>query len=130
MGGGGFRERFHQAMDDDFNTPEALAVLFDLVREINRVRDEDEAKAAGLGAELRSLGEVLGILQDDPEQYLRGGVGEAGGLSDEQIEVMLQQRIEARKAKDWGEADRIRDELQAAGIVLEDAAGGTTWRRS
>lgn len=128
-GGEAFRERFRQAMDDDFNTPEALAVLFDLAREINRVRDEDEARAAGLGAQLRRLGGVLGILQDDPEQYLRGGAGEAAGLTDEQIERLLQKRIQARKAKDWAEADRIRDELQAAGIILEDGPGTTTWRR-
>jgi len=128
-GGEAFRERFRQAMDDDFNTPEALAVLFDLAREINRVRDEDEARAAGLGAQLRRLGGVLGILQDDPEQYLRGGAGGTAGLTDEQIERLLQKRIQARKARDWAEADRIRDELQAAGIILEDGPGGTTWRR-
>jgi cysteinyl-tRNA synthetase len=127
-GGEAFRERFHAAMDDDFNTPEALAVLFDLVREINRVRAEDEATAAGLGAELRRLGEVLGILQDDPEAYLQGEGG-AEGLSDADIEDLIRQRADARKSKQWAEADRIRDELQAAGIVLEDAAGGTSWRR-
>jgi cysteinyl-tRNA synthetase len=129
-GGESFHQRFHESMDDDFNTPEALAVLFDLAREINRVRGEDEQRAAGLAAELRQLGSALGILQDDPEQYLRGSTSEAGGLSDEQIEDLIQQRLDARKAKNWAEADRIRDELQAAGIILEDGAGGTTWRRS
>ena len=127
-GGEGFSERFQAAMDDDFNTPEALAVLFDLVREINRLRSDDEAAAASLAAELRRLGGVLGILQDDPEAYLRGG-GPTDGLSDAAIDVLIQHRKEARKAKDWAEADRVRDELQAAGIVLEDGPQGTTWRR-
>ena len=127
-GGEVFRDRFHAAMDDDFNTPEALAVLFDLVREINRVRPGDEASAAGLGAELRYLGAVLGILQDDPESYLRGG-GSDEGLSNVDIEELIRQRIEARKSKSWAEADRIRDQLQEAGILLEDGAAGTTWRR-
>jgi cysteinyl-tRNA synthetase len=124
-----FTQRFQEAMDDDFNTPEALAVLFDLTREINRRREEDEQTAAGLGAELRRLGGVLGILQDDPEQYLRSGAGEAEGLSDAEIESLIQQRLDARKEKNWAEADRIRDELQEAGILLEDGSQGTTWRR-
>ena len=127
-GGDAFRERFNKAMDDDFNTPEALAVLFDLVREINRVRARDELAAATLGAELRYCGGVLGILQDDPEDYLRGeDFGE--GLDDAGIEDLIRRRVEARESKNWGEADRIRDELQAAGILLEDGSGGTTWRR-
>jgi cysteinyl-tRNA synthetase len=127
-GGAAFRERFHAAMDDDFNTPEALAVLFDLVREINRVRAQDEQSAAALGAELKYLGGVLGILTEDPDTYLRGG-GFEGALSDTKIEELIDQRVEARRAKNWTEADRIRDELQASGIVLEDGAAGTTWRR-
>ncbi len=125
-----FSQRFHYAMDDDFNTPEALAVLFDMVREINRLRDNDQAAAAGLAAELRRLGGVLGILQDDPERYLKGGdPGAEGGLRDDEIDAMIQQRIDARVSKDWAEADRIRDALQEAGILLEDGAQGTTWRR-
>jgi cysteinyl-tRNA synthetase len=124
-------------MDDDFNTPVALAVLFDLVREINRVRPMDEQAAAGMGAELRSLGEVLGILQGDPEAFLKGGraaTASAGldavmAFSDDKIDQMILQRLAARKAKQWAEADRIRDELGSAGILLEDGPGGTSWRR-
>ncbi len=130
-GGEEFAERFHGAMQDDFNTPEALAVLFEIVREINRLRDSDLQGAAGLGAELRRLGAMLGILQADSEHYLRGGdLAAEDGLSDADIEGMIQARIDARTAKNWAEADRIRDELQAAGIVLEDSAGGTSWRRA
>jgi cysteinyl-tRNA synthetase len=129
-GGEAFKAQFLEAMDDDFNTPEALAVLFDMVREINRLRESDQQQAAGLAAELRRLGGVLGIIQDDPEQYLRSGVGSEEGLSDSEIDVLIQQRLNARADKNWAEADRIRDQLQDAGIVLEDGANGTTWRRS
>ncbi|MCW8883500.1 MAG: cysteine--tRNA ligase [Sedimenticola sp.] len=125
---GDYAERFNAAMDDDFNTPEALAVLFDLVREINRVRHEDTGHAASLVAELRRLGGVLGILQDDPEQYLRGG-DIASGLSDDEIESLIHQRQEAKMGKNWAEADRLRDALKEQGVVLEDSPQGTTWRR-
>ena len=143
-GGDVFRERFQAAMDDDFNTPEALAVLFDLVREINRVREDDMSVAAGLGAELRSQGGVLGILQGDPESFLKaelrgqitmpamqvaGVVRQAPRLTNERVNELIEERNQARRSKDWAEADRIRDELKAAGILLEDGAGGTSWRR-
>ena len=126
-GGGIFASRFIEAMDDDFNTPEALAVMFDLVREINRARQMSDPKANLLGAELRHLGNVLGILQNNPDSYLRSGTGES--ISEEEIEALIQQRLDARKAKDWATADRIRDDLKAQGILLEDGAQGTTWRR-
>ena len=123
-----FRTRFTAAMDDDFNTPEALAVLFDLARELNRARGEDDPRATGLAAELRDLGGVMGLLRDDPEAYLRGGATTAG-LSDAAIANLIQCRTTARQARNWAEADRLRDELQAAGILLEDGPAGTTWRR-
>ncbi|HEY5719710.1 MAG TPA: cysteine--tRNA ligase [Gammaproteobacteria bacterium] len=123
-----YRARFVAAMDDDFNTAEAAALLFELAREINRARDADPGRAAALGATLRGLGGVLGLLQQDPAAFLQAAARE-GALSDAEIEARIAARTAARQAKQWAEADRIRDELQDAGIELEDGAGGTSWRR-
>jgi cysteinyl-tRNA synthetase len=128
-----FSTAFRQAMDDDFNTPEAVAVLFDLTRELNRSRDADPGRAARLAGCLRQLGSVLGLLQDDPEHFLRESVAaddEDSGLSDAAIEGLIASRLAAREQKNWAEADRIRDELESQGVVLEDGADGTRWRRN
>ncbi len=122
-----WRRRFEAAMDDDLNTPEALAVLFELAKKINRLRDQDEKRAAHLAATLKKLGGVLGLLSQDPERFLRGG---EAGLSDEEIERLIEERNQARKRRDWATADRIRDRLKAQGIVLEDTPQGTLWRRA
>lgn len=127
--GGEYQSRFCEAMDDDFNTPEALAVLFEIATELNRAKaDQQHEQAAQLAGQLRYLAGVLGLLQGDPEAFLKGNVTE-GGLSDEQVDALVQQRIDAKQAKEWGEADRIRDELLAQGVIVEDIAGGSTWRR-
>ena len=121
---------FNEVMDDDFNTPEAIAVLQGLARELNAARGVASAVTLGeTAAELKSLGGVLGILQVPSEQWFRGK--SAGGLSDTQIDGQIAARLAARKAKNWAESDRIRNELAEAGVILEDKPGGTTsWRRA
>jgi cysteinyl-tRNA synthetase len=124
-----FRVRFAEAMDDDFNTPVAISVLFDLAREANTLKDSKPAAAAALAALLKELGGLLGILQADPEVYLQGGTPAMQGMAPAEVDGLIAARQAARAAKDWKEADRIRAELDAAGIVIEDSAGVTKWRR-
>ena len=128
---GAWRERFNAAMDDDFNTPEALAVLFDLARALNKAKSDGSATANPLAATLKALGAVLGILQDDPDRYLKGNatVEHDATLSDAEIEQWIARRAQARADKNWAEADRIRDLFTAHSIHIEDTAGGSTWRR-
>ncbi|CNB44171.1 cysteine--tRNA ligase [Yersinia enterocolitica] len=127
-GGAEFEARFRAAMDDDFNTPEAYSVLFDIAREVNRLKTEDMAAANALAAELRKLAHVLGLLEQDPELFLQSG---AQTDDDEvaKIEALIKQRNDARSSKDWALADSARDQLNELGIVLEDGPQGTTWRR-
>ncbi len=130
-GDAAFEQRFRAAMDDDFNTAEAIAVLFDLAREINRQKAEQPALALQLAWQFRAIAGVLGLLQADPDDFLKGGVGnQAEALDETAIESLIQQRLDARSNRDWAEADRIRDSLKAQGVVLEDSAGSTTWRRA
>jgi cysteinyl-tRNA synthetase len=145
----GHSARLRAVMDDDFNTPEAIAVLQNITREINSAKAAGQQdKAAALGAELRSLGAVLGLAHVDPEQWAKlgstsskaaaAGTGSQGGdvpaaatLTGADIEQRITARLAARKAKNWAESDRIRDELAGAGVILEDKPGGTTsWRRA
>ena len=125
-GGEEFVERFGTAMDDDFNSPEACAVLFELAREINRLRESDVQAAAGLAVRLKELAGVLGVLQLEPEAFLQAGA--AGKVDAAQVDALIAARLQARAEKNWGESDRIRDQLTAMGVVLEDGKGGTTWR--
>lgn len=121
-----YAQRFKVAMDDDFNTPDAVAVLFDLVSDINRTRSKENA---GL---LKALGNLLGLLQQNPQDYLQnaGAANVADTLTSDQIEQLIQQRINARKEGRYSDADAIRKDLQQQGVILEDNAQGTTWRRA
>lgn len=108
-------------MDDDFNTPEAVSVLFELAAEINRTGDEK------LALILKSLGAVMNILQIEPEQFLKGATSD---LDEAQIDALVAERVEAKKARNWARADEIRNTLTAMGIVVEDGPQGSTWRRA
>jgi cysteinyl-tRNA synthetase len=123
---GGYLARFETAMDDDLNVPEAFSVLFDVAREINRNKDNAE-EASKLAAVLKGLGAILGMLQSDPDTFLKGGSENDDEAAE--IEALIKQRNDARAAKDWAAADAARDALNAKNIVLEDGPAGTTWRR-
>ena len=111
--------RFKEAMDDDFNTPEALAVLFDLANEVNRTKDADSLRL------LKALAGVLGLMQRNPDDFLQGDV-----TAELDVDGLIQARLTAKKNKNFAEADAIRKQLAEAGIVLEDTPQGTTWRRA
>jgi cysteinyl-tRNA synthetase len=127
--------RFIEVMDDDFNTPEAFAVLQTMTREINTARDSNKlTQAAALGAELRALASVLAIGQSDPEEWFRRWATRSSDpgveqLSDAEVQRLVDARAAARARKDFAESDRLRDELAAKGIIVEDKAGKATWRR-
>jgi cysteinyl-tRNA synthetase len=129
-------ERFVAAMNDDFNTPEALSTLQVLATELNRARSSNDPAASDLAAELRRLGNVLGLLQLPPESFLRKAVRASGNtsagaseLTEAAIDALIGQRSQAKKNKDFKAADAIRAQLAAQGILLEDGPSGTTWRR-
>ncbi|TNE87539.1 MAG: cysteine--tRNA ligase, partial [Gammaproteobacteria bacterium] len=122
-----YYQRFVTAMDDDFNTREALAAMYDLVRDINTQAKTDDVRARQLVAELKAMAGIFGILDADPEAFLQGG-GE-GDLDAEQIEALIVERADAKKNRDFARADQIREDLLAQGVVLEDSREGTTWRR-
>lgn len=118
-----YSQHFHHAMNDDFNTPEAIAALFELARAVNKAQGAEQAALAG---QLRFLAGVLGCLQSDPQEYLQGGAGDEA----QWVEEMIAKRAAAKAAKDFATADAVRDELVAKGIVLRDGPEGTTWTKA
>jgi cysteinyl-tRNA synthetase len=126
--GNHFYERFVAAMNDDFNTSEALAAMFDLVRTLNTAtKAGDVEEARDLAAQLKGIGAIFGILQGDAESFLKAGGDDE--ISAEDVEALIAERIQAKADKNWGRADEIRDQLVEQGVVLEDSPAGTTWRR-
>ena len=125
-------EHFNSAMRDDFNTAEAIAVLFEVNKELNRAVKEQQAEQAAIYyATLRHLTNILGLVQHNVEEFLKSDIGqEALALSEEQIEDLIQQRQDAKKAKEFAKADQIRQSLLDQGVVLEDTRQGTIWRRA
>jgi cysteinyl-tRNA synthetase len=141
-----YKNRFEQAMDDDFNTPIALSVFFDLANELNKAKQtKNNCKSEQLGNYLKKLGALIGILQCDPDDWLKQTIEPSlfqnenkffnpavtsSHLSEENIKHQIQERLDAKKFKNWSLADQIRDELKQQGVILEDKPNGTTsWRR-
>jgi|TARA_B110000908_G_C10260853_1_gene459115 cysteinyl-tRNA synthetase len=129
--GSKYYDYFIVAMDDDFNTREAIAVMYDMVRQINTMLATDKKKASKLVAELKGLGGIFDILGSDPEAFMKGGVvgSQSGSLSPNEIDSLVLERAVAKKSQDFLLADRIRKDLLAQGVVLEDSREGTSWRR-
>jgi cysteinyl-tRNA synthetase len=121
-------KQFYEVMDDDFNTSKAIAILHEIAHKINREKDPDSHRRSSLAATLRTLGGILGILQDDPESFLKAG-NLSEGLSNEVIQALVDERTQAKKDRDFTRADEIRGTLVEQGIVLEDSPSGTIWRR-
>ncbi len=124
-----YYSQFVDAMNDDFNTRVALAGMYDLVKAINTAAKTDQAKAISLVAELKAMADILGILQEDAVVFLQGGSNNSDDLSSDAIEALIEERIQAKKDKQYDRADEIRMQLDAQGILLEDSREGTTWRR-
>ncbi len=122
-----YQERFERAMDDDFNTREAITILHEIAGELNKLTDSSGERALSLAGTLRKLGGVLGIMQVTADEYLRGHTV-ATGMSPEEIERLIHERAQAKQHKHYAAADRIRDALTEKGVLLEDRADGTTWR--
>ncbi|MFQ3330573.1 MAG: cysteinyl-tRNA synthetase [Oceanospirillaceae bacterium] len=125
---GPYLDRFNAAMDDDFNTREAISVLFEMARAVNRLKRDGDPQAAALASQMRGLGNILGLLELDPHAYLRGEAGE-GDLADADIDALVAQRHQAKIDRNFALSDQIRDQLKDAGVVLEDSKEGTGWKR-
>ncbi len=122
--------RFEEAMNDDFNTAKAISVMFECANELNKLKTTDALQAAKTASDLLKMAGPLGLLTQNPEEYLQSSTGSDEGLASDQIEAKINQRLQAKVDKDWALADQIRDELKEQGIILEDAGKETTWRRA
>ena len=122
----GYLARFEAAMNDDFNTPIAFSVLFDCAKDVNKAKTDNPNEACKLAAVLKGLGNILGCLQDEPQAFLQSD----SGIDTAEVEGLIAQRNQARADKDWGAADAARDALTALGVIIEDSANGTTWRKA
>jgi cysteinyl-tRNA synthetase len=122
----GYLARFEAAMNDDFNTPIAFSVLFDCAKDLNKAKTDNPNEACKLAAVLKGLGNILGCLQDEPQAFLQSD----SGIDTAEVEGLIAQRNQARADKDWGAADAARDALTALGVIIEDSANGTTWRKA
>ena len=114
-------------MDDDFNKPEALSVLFEVAKQLNVAKQANSSETVELASILKGLGGLLGLLQLDPAEFLQG---EGNDEEVAEIEALIKQRNDARANKDWAAADDARDKLKALNVILEDSAGKTTWRKA
>jgi cysteinyl-tRNA synthetase len=123
---GGYLARFEAAMNDDFNTPIAFSVLFDCAKDLNKAKTDNPEEASKLAAVLKGLGNILGCLQDEPQAFLQSD----SGIDAAAVERLIAKRNQARADKDWGAADAARDALTALGVIIEDSANGTTWRKA
>ena len=126
-----FQQSFNNVMDDDFNTPRAIAILHEIAHEINRLEDKTSAQARELATALKQLGGILGILQDSPKGYLQSSIGQQdAAMGNEEIQQLIEQRNQARKDKDFAKADQVREQLAKNGVNLEDSPDGTIWSRN
>ena len=124
-------EQFDAFMNDDFNTPKSIALLHELARDLNKQADKQSEQAQSLAATLKHLGSILGLLQDDPKDFLQAKSSSSENQNDvEEIEALIAARAEAKATKDYGKADEIRDKLNGMNISLEDTPQGTIWRRN
>ena len=121
--------RFNEAMNEDFNTAEALAVLFDLANKINKYRESDSTQSVIYASTLKHLGAILGLLEDNPDEFLKSSAGTAVSDDNTVIDDLVAERVQAKKDKNWQRADEIRDQLHGMGVELEDNGLQTSWRR-
>ena len=122
-------EQFENAMNDDFNSAKAIAVLFECANELNKLKHTQPEQAAKTAADLLTMAEPLGLLSQDPDLFLKSMAGQDASISNEEIEAQINQRLEAKANKNWSLADQIRDSLKEQGVILEDKGPETTWRR-